>query len=51
MAGGFRDFADQKHIIILRGAKPFKFNYRDVIRGKHLEQNIYLESGDHIIVK
>ncbi len=51
MAGGFREFANQKNVIILRGSKTFKFNYKDVIRGKHLEENIYLENGDHIIVK
>jgi polysaccharide export outer membrane protein len=51
LAGGFREFANQKNITILRGAKTFKFNYKDVIRGKHLEENIFLENGDHIIVK
>jgi len=49
-AGGFREFADQKHVLILRGAKTFKFNYKEVIKGKHMEQNIELENGDHIIV-
>jgi polysaccharide export outer membrane protein len=51
LAGGFREFANQKKIVILRGAKTFKFNYQEVIKGKHLEQNIFIESGDHIIVK
>lgn len=50
MAGGFRDFADRKNIIILRGPKRFKFNYNDVIKGKRMEQNMLLENGDHIIV-
>ena len=27
-----------------------KFNYKDVIKGKHLDQNILLENGDYIIV-
>lgn len=49
--GGFQEFADKKHITILRGNKTFKFNYLEVIRGKHMEQNIFLENGDHIIVK
>ena len=48
---GFRDFANQKDIRILRGDKIFHFNYKDVTRGKHLEQNIYVENGDHIIVR
>ncbi len=50
-AGGFRDFANTKHIKILRGDQVFNFNYNDVSKGKHMEQNIYVENGDHIIVK
>jgi len=49
-AGGFRDFANTKKIIIMRGTKRFTFNYKDVTKGKHMEQNIMLESGDQIIV-
>jgi polysaccharide export outer membrane protein len=49
-AGGFRDFANTKKIRILRGSETFKFNYKDVSHGKHMEQNIFLENGDHIIV-
>ena len=50
-AGGFKDFANKGKIRILRGAKTFMFNWNQVINGKHLEQNIYLEPGDLIIVK
>jgi polysaccharide export outer membrane protein len=50
-AGGFKDFANKKNIRILRGDKSFKFNYTQVINGKHREQNIQLEPGDLIIVK
>jgi polysaccharide export outer membrane protein len=50
-AGGFRDFANQTKILILRGDKVFQFNYKQVTRGKKPEQNIFLESGDKIIVK
>ncbi|MCS6953969.1 MAG: polysaccharide biosynthesis/export family protein [Bryobacterales bacterium] len=50
IAGGFRDYADRKNIIIMRGPKRFKFNYNDVIKGKRVEQNLLLENGDHIIV-
>jgi len=48
--GGFKEFANAKKIYILRGTKQLKFNYRDVIRGKHMEQNILLENGDRIVV-
>ncbi len=50
-AGGLKEFANQKGIIIIRGDKRIKFNYKDVIRGKNLEQNILLENGDHIVVR
>ncbi len=50
IAGGFREYSDTKNIMILRGPKRFKFNYKEVVRGKNMSQNILLESGDHIIV-
>jgi len=49
-AGGFRDFANTKKIRILRQGNVLHFNWKDVSRGKNLEQNIKVESGDHIIV-
>jgi polysaccharide export outer membrane protein len=49
-AGGFRDFANLKKIYILRGEKRIPFNYKEVIHGKNLSQNILLEPGDHIVV-
>ena len=49
-AGGFRDFANTKKIVILRGTDRLKFNYKDVTKGKALEQNILLQNGDEIIV-
>jgi polysaccharide export outer membrane protein len=50
-AGGFHEFANTKKIKILRGDKVFNFNYNEVTRAKHMEQNIYLENGDKIIVR
>jgi polysaccharide export outer membrane protein len=47
---GFRDFANLKKIVIIRGTQRIKFNYSDVLHGKHLEQNILLEPGDTIYV-
>jgi polysaccharide biosynthesis/export protein len=49
-AGGFQQWASRKKIIILRGNQRLKFNYNQVTKGKKMEQNIYLENGDHIIV-
>jgi polysaccharide export outer membrane protein len=47
---GFKDFANPKKIRIMRGTETFLFNYKDVSRGKHMEQNIYLQNGDRIFV-
>ena len=51
-AGGFKDFANKKKIVILRdgGKTVLHFNYNDVSKGKHIDQNIYLLPSDHIII-
>ena len=49
-AGGFKDFANTKKIVILRGAERLKFNYHEVTKGKNMEQNILVKPGDQIIV-
>lgn len=55
LAGGFQDFAKQKDIYVLRadskgGEARIPFNYKDVIKGKHREQNIAVEPNDTIVV-
>ncbi|HOQ44656.1 MAG TPA: polysaccharide biosynthesis/export family protein [Bryobacteraceae bacterium] len=50
LAGGFRDFANKKNIVIIRGKERLKFNYNDVVKGKNLSQNVLLQPGDKIIV-
>jgi polysaccharide export outer membrane protein len=55
MAGGFKDFAKQKSIYVLR-QKPdgtqqrMPFNYKEVIKGKNPEQNIRLLPRDTVVV-
>jgi len=49
-AGGLQDFANKKKIYVLRGDKKIPFNYKEVINGKNMAQNIPLEPGDHIFV-
>jgi len=54
-AGGFRDFAKQKDIYVLRPVpdgtpKRLPFNYKDVVKGRNPAQNIGLESNDTIVV-
>ncbi len=51
ISGGFRNRANLSKIHILRGSQAFKFNYKAVRKGKHPEQNILIEKGDHIIVR
>ena len=54
IAGGFRDFAKTKSIYVLRddGGKQVRlpFNYKQVIRGSHSDQNIQLQPRDTIVV-
>ena len=54
-AGGFKDFAKQKGIYILRqtpsgGETHLNFNYKDFIKGKNPGQNIRLEPHDTVVV-
>jgi polysaccharide export outer membrane protein len=53
-AGGVLEYADSKHIRVMRteNGKPvsFTFNYKDVIKGKNLKQNIELKPGDTVVV-
>ena len=49
-AGGFKEYANKKKINILRQGKIIKFNYNEVIKGKNLDQNIFVENGDFIVV-
>jgi polysaccharide export outer membrane protein len=53
-AGGLRDFADGKNITVMRSHQgtqsAFEFNYQDVVKKKHVLQNIELEPGDTVVV-
>jgi polysaccharide biosynthesis/export protein len=55
MAGGFRDFAKQKSIYVLRrnsdGTETrLPFNYKDVVKGKHMEENVKLLPRDTVVI-
>jgi len=51
-AGGFREFANQKAIIVMRkDGKRLQFNYKEFVKGKHPEKNIVLQNGDTVLVK
>lgn len=49
-AGGLQEFANAKKIYVLRGDKRIPFNYKEVLKGKNLAQNILLQPGDHIVI-
>jgi polysaccharide biosynthesis/export protein len=55
LAGGFRDFAKQKSIYVLRenpdGSKArLPFNYKEVVKGANPGQNVKLQARDTIVV-
>jgi polysaccharide export outer membrane protein len=53
-AAGFTQFADLKKIYLLRteNGKQVKlaFNYKEVVKGRHPEENIQLQPGDTVVV-
>jgi len=55
MAGGFRDFAKQKSIYVLRqnadGSQTrIAFNYKEVVKGKNPQANVKLQPHDTLVV-
>jgi polysaccharide biosynthesis/export protein len=54
MAGGLREYANSKRIVIMRAENgkqvSLPFNYKDVVGGKNLNQNIQLKPGDTVVV-
>jgi polysaccharide export outer membrane protein len=54
MAGVLDRFADKSAIKLIRitekGQEVISLNYENLIRGKNLESNILLKSGDTIVV-
>jgi len=54
MAGGLAPFADEENIVVVRTEKgrqtSYRFNYKEVTKRKKLEQNIWLQPGDQVVV-
>jgi polysaccharide export outer membrane protein len=54
MAGGLREYANGKNIILMRTENnnpvSLVFNYQDVIARKNLKQNVELKPGDTVVV-
>jgi polysaccharide export outer membrane protein len=54
LAGGFTEWASKDEIILLRKEgdqeKIYRINYKDITKGKDLDQNLILKADDTIIV-
>ena len=55
MAGGFRDFASPSKIVVVRKdasgqTQKIPFNYNRAIKNGELEDNLYLKTGDVVVV-
>jgi polysaccharide export outer membrane protein len=54
LAGGFTEWASKKEIILMRKVggkeKIFRINYKNIIKGKDISQNLKLKADDTIIV-
>jgi polysaccharide export outer membrane protein len=54
LSGDVLEFAKSKNMVVVRkqndSEQRFKFNYKDVLKGKDIQQNILLKPGDTIIV-
>lgn len=49
-AGGFQQFASPKNIYVLRNSEKLPFNYKQALKGQHLDREIILQPGDTIVV-
>lgn len=47
----FQEFAKRNDIYVLRNGKPLPFRYDDFLKGKRMDLNIPLKSGDRLIIK
>jgi polysaccharide export outer membrane protein len=54
IAGGLGDYAKSEKIVILRNESgkqtSYRFNYKEVLNQRKLDQNIELKPGDTVIV-
>ena len=55
MAGGLREYANKKNIVIMRnepgkGPQAIRFDYASLAKSKKLDQNVLLKPGDTVVV-
>lgn len=55
LAGGLLDYANRENILVIRtenGAeRRLRFNYKEVVDGRNVGQNVMLKPGDTIVVR
>ena len=49
-SAGFTQFANTKGIYVLRGQRKIPVNYKKMIKGESMDQNVALKPGDTIVV-
>lgn len=49
-AGGFLQYANPKRAYVLRHSEKLPFNYKQALKGQHLDREIILQPGDTIVV-
>jgi polysaccharide export outer membrane protein len=54
MAGGVKEFAKTNKIVVMRNdagrEARFQFNYKEVVEGRNLAQNLEMKPGDTVVV-
>jgi polysaccharide biosynthesis/export protein len=54
LAGGLTEYAESDKVTVMRtegsATQTFRFNYKEVTKGKKIEQNILLKPGDTVVV-
>ena len=54
IAGGLKEFADGRNILVMRSENGrqvfYSFDYRELLKRKNLRQNIELKPGDTVVV-
>jgi polysaccharide export outer membrane protein len=54
LSGGLREFAKAEDIVVMRSnggqQVAYPFNYREILKGRRLHQNIDLKPGDTVVV-
>ena len=55
VVGGLLEYADKSNVLILRNENGrehrLRFNYKDVVAGRNLQQNVRLQPGDTVLVR